>query len=138
MIQMQSTLGVADNTGARSVMCIKVLGGSKRRYAGIGDDDVNETVVQLPLPVSGTLRNLRVRVSVAPGPVTAPVQQWTFTVRINGANTALSCVIAEAATSCADLANSVVITEGQLISMQIVPSGNPSTNKLNWSMRIDQ
>ena len=34
---MQSTLGVADNTGARSVMCIKVLGGSHRRYAGIGD-----------------------------------------------------------------------------------------------------
>ena len=37
MIQMQSMLDVADNTGARSVMCIKVLGGSKRRYAGVGD-----------------------------------------------------------------------------------------------------
>src|SRR5574343_363427 len=37
MIQMQSRLDVADNTGAKSVMCIKVLGGSKRRYAGIGD-----------------------------------------------------------------------------------------------------
>ena len=37
MIQMQTILDVADNTGARSVMCIKVLGGSKRRYAGIGD-----------------------------------------------------------------------------------------------------
>jgi large subunit ribosomal protein L14 len=37
MIQMQSMLNVADNSGARSVMCIKVLGGSKRRYAGIGD-----------------------------------------------------------------------------------------------------
>jgi len=37
MIQMQTVLNVADNTGARSVMCIKVLGGSKRRYAGIGD-----------------------------------------------------------------------------------------------------
>lgn len=37
MIQMQTTLGVADNTGARHVMCIKVLGGSKRRYAAIGD-----------------------------------------------------------------------------------------------------
>src|SRR5437868_8930693 len=37
MIQMQSILDVADNTGARSVMCIKVLGGSKRRYASIGD-----------------------------------------------------------------------------------------------------
>ena len=37
MIQMQTVLNVADNTGARSVMCIKVLGGSRRRYAGIGD-----------------------------------------------------------------------------------------------------
>jgi len=37
MIQMQSMLQVADNSGARRLMCIKVLGGSKRRYAGIGD-----------------------------------------------------------------------------------------------------
>ena len=37
MIQMQSNLDVADNSGAKRVMCIKVLGGSKRRYAAIGD-----------------------------------------------------------------------------------------------------
>jgi large subunit ribosomal protein L14 len=37
MIQMQSTLDVADNSGARRLMCIKVLGGSRRRYAKIGD-----------------------------------------------------------------------------------------------------
>lgn len=37
MIQMQTRLSVADNSGARSVQCIKVLGGSKRRYAGVGD-----------------------------------------------------------------------------------------------------
>lgn len=37
MIQMQSLLDVADNSGARKIQCIKVLGGSKRRYAGIGD-----------------------------------------------------------------------------------------------------
>jgi len=37
MIQMQSKLSVADNSGAKMVQCIKVLGGSKRRYAGIGD-----------------------------------------------------------------------------------------------------
>ncbi|EGQ9290027.1 50S ribosomal protein L14 [Vibrio vulnificus] len=37
MIQMQSMLDAADNSGARSVMCIKVLGGSHRRYAHIGD-----------------------------------------------------------------------------------------------------
>ncbi len=37
MIQMQSRLNVADNSGAKEVMCVKVLGGSKRRYAQIGD-----------------------------------------------------------------------------------------------------
>ena len=37
MIQMQTVLDVADNSGARRIQCIKVLGGSKRRYAGVGD-----------------------------------------------------------------------------------------------------
>ncbi len=37
MIQVQTRLKVADNTGAKEIMCIKVLGGSKRRYANIGD-----------------------------------------------------------------------------------------------------
>ncbi len=37
MIQMQTVLDAADNSGARRLMCIKVLGGSHRRYAGIGD-----------------------------------------------------------------------------------------------------
>jgi large subunit ribosomal protein L14 len=37
MIQMQSILTVADNSGAKKVKCLKVIGGSKRRYAGIGD-----------------------------------------------------------------------------------------------------
>ena len=37
MIQQESRLKVADNTGARELLCIRVLGGSKRRYAGVGD-----------------------------------------------------------------------------------------------------
>lgn len=37
MIQQETRLSVADNTGARELMCIKVLGGSRRRYAGLGD-----------------------------------------------------------------------------------------------------
>ena len=37
MVQMQTVLDVADNSGAKKVMCIKVLGGSKRKYASIGD-----------------------------------------------------------------------------------------------------
>ena len=37
MVQMQSYLKVADNTGAKEIMCIRVLGGTRRRYANIGD-----------------------------------------------------------------------------------------------------
>lgn len=40
MIQQESRLNVADNSGAKQVLCIKVLGGSKRRYASIGDEIV--------------------------------------------------------------------------------------------------
>jgi large subunit ribosomal protein L14 len=48
MIQMQSILEVADNSGAKRLMCIKVLGGSKRRYAGVGDIVVASVKAALP------------------------------------------------------------------------------------------
>ncbi len=48
MIQMESNLDVADNSGARRVQCIKVLGGSKRRYAGIGDTIVVSVQEAIP------------------------------------------------------------------------------------------
>lgn len=48
MIQMQSRLKVADNSGAREVQCIKVLGGSKRRYASVGDIIVVSVKEALP------------------------------------------------------------------------------------------
>ena len=50
MIQMQSMLSVADNSGAKRVMCIKILGGSKRRSAGIGD--IIKVTVKEALPNS--------------------------------------------------------------------------------------
>lgn len=48
MIQMQTRLGVADNSGARQVQCIKVIGGSKRRYASIGDTIIVSVKEALP------------------------------------------------------------------------------------------
>ncbi|MEG1972599.1 MAG: uL14 family ribosomal protein, partial [Oscillospiraceae bacterium] len=37
MVQMQTYLKIADNTGAKEIMCIRVLGGTRRKYAGVGD-----------------------------------------------------------------------------------------------------
>ena len=51
MIQMETMLNVADNSGARRVKCVKVLGGSKRRYAGLGDVIIG--AVQEATPGSG-------------------------------------------------------------------------------------
>jgi large subunit ribosomal protein L14 len=48
MIQVESKLEVADNSGAREVRCIKVLGGSRRRYAGLGDIIVVSVIECLP------------------------------------------------------------------------------------------
>jgi len=48
MIQMQTILDVADNTGAKQAMCIKVLGGTRRRYAAIGDIIVASVKKSLP------------------------------------------------------------------------------------------
>ena len=59
MIQMQSLLKIADNSGARSVMCIKVLGGSKRRYAKIGD--VIKISVQSAIPRGKVKKGVRRR-----------------------------------------------------------------------------
>lgn len=61
MIQPQTLLNVADNTGAKKVMCIKVLGGSKRKYAGIGDLVV---VAVKSAAVKGVVKNHTVQKAV--------------------------------------------------------------------------
>ena len=64
MIQMQTMLKVADNSGARKVMCFKVLGGSKRRYAGLGDViicSVKEATPNAPVKKGDVVRCVIVR-----------------------------------------------------------------------------
>ena len=66
MIQMQTNLEVADNSGARRVMCIKVLGGAKRRYAAVGDVivvSVKEAIPRGRVKKGDVLRAVVVRTS---------------------------------------------------------------------------
>ena len=50
MIQMRTNLEVADNSGARRVQCIKVLGGSRRKYASVGDVEVGSHLDHVTAP----------------------------------------------------------------------------------------
>jgi len=64
MIQQQSRLAVADNTGAKELMCIRVLGGTGRRYAGIGDvivAVVKEAAPNMPVKKSDVVKAVIVR-----------------------------------------------------------------------------
>lgn len=64
MIQMQSRLKVADNSGAKEIMCIKVLGGAGRRYAGVGDiivASVKEAIPQGKVKEGDVVRAVVVR-----------------------------------------------------------------------------
>lgn len=66
MIQMQTNLDVADNSGARRVMCIKVLGGSKRKYASVGDVivvSVKEAIPRARVKKGDVMRAVVVRTS---------------------------------------------------------------------------
>ena len=66
MIQMQTNLEVADNSGARRVMCIKVLGGAKRRYASVGDVivvSIKEAIPQAKVKKGEVARAVIVRTS---------------------------------------------------------------------------
>jgi large subunit ribosomal protein L14 len=62
MIQMQSRLRVADNTGAREIMCINVLGGTRRKYAHVGDIIIAS--VKRAIPNAGTKKGDVVRAVV--------------------------------------------------------------------------
>ncbi len=62
MIQQESILRIADNTGAKSALCIRVLGGSLRRYAGVGD--VNVATVKDAIPNAGIKKGEVVRAVV--------------------------------------------------------------------------
>ena len=82
MIQQESRLKVADNTGAREILCIRVAGGSRRRYAGVGDIVVGTVKQAIP---HGSVRKGEVVKAVVSAPrsssaaTTAPTSPSTRT-----------------------------------------------------------
>ena len=106
-------------------------------WVGIGDGARSEAVQQVPSPVSGTIRGLQVRLSGNAGVAGGNVQQYTFVLRINGANTAVTCFIQEASNVCSDLTNTVAISEGDAFALQSTGSGNPTARSVTWSFVID-
>lgn len=82
---------------------------------------------------AGKLTNFYVELHGSPG----AGKSYTFTLRINGVDTALVVAIADAATSGSDLVNEVNVSAGDLLSISCVPAGTPTARKARWSMLFE-
>lgn len=93
----------------------------------------SESSHQLVMPISGDISKLYVKLSGAPDNG-GGTQSYVLTVRKNSTDTALTCTISEAQTTCEDKLNSFSVTEGDLISISTVPSGTPTARVPSLSM----
>jgi len=95
-----------------------------------------EADVEQALPFAGTLSKLQVRIDGTAGPAGSG-EFYSFVIRQNGVSTPVTCVILETATSCADMANSVVFAAGDLIAVLVVPSAsNPNARAMRWTAQF--
>lgn len=90
----------------------------------VNKGSTTEAVVSTTIPVTGTFRNMYINVSTAP----VGVQTVIATLRVNGSDTAVTCTITGAATSCSDTSNSAAVTAGQLWSIKVVYSATAASS----------
>jgi hypothetical protein len=88
-----------------------------------------ESLGQQPMPAAGTLSNF----TAGAGLVPAAGRTWAVTVDKNGSATTVTCTISNPANTCTDSTHSVSFSAGDLISVKVVPSGNPTAATGRWS-----
>ena len=111
------------------------LSASATRFVPLFFSNVNatENVVDQVMAIAGTLANFYVRLDGSPGGATS----YTLTVRKNGTDTTLTCVISGSAIACSDTTNSVSFSAGDLISVKSVPSAtNPTARAMRWTAKF--
>ena len=96
---------------------------ANNNFLRFGSQSVTENVCQFPMTRSGSLQNLFVKMFAN----TAGGSSTTFTVRLNGANTALTCTVAAATQTSSDTTHSVTVAAFDSISLQVTFTGNPGT-----------
>jgi len=106
-------------------------------YVGMGESAATENKVSIPSPFSGTVSGFRIRTNVGPDSG-GGTQSYTFTLRVAGSSTSLTCTIAEAATACNNLVNSAAINAGDPVSVQVQESGagTPTAVSVTWSFLV--
>ncbi len=92
-----------------------------------------DAIGSIIVPTGGVLKNLYLKSRVAPGAGTS----WAVTLMLNGASQSLTATIADVATTANDTTNTVTVAAGDLISLQIVATGSPTSTSLSYGMSFD-
>jgi hypothetical protein len=93
-----------------------------------------EASAQQIVPLAGTLSKFYVHLSGSPG----NGRSFSFFVRVDGADTAVTCTVADANTSCSDTTHSVAINAGSLIAIRAAGAGNPTARSFGWTALFGQ
>lgn len=116
----------ASNTSTSAARLLPLVNGSAA--SGYVSSNIN---ARTPVAASGTITTFYARVETAPGVGTS----WTFTVQKNGADTTMSCVIADSATNCADSGHTIAVTEGSDdLGVKVTPASTPTTSAMQFGM----
>lgn len=104
---------------------------SATNYAGFYSAFVasNDTTVRNISPITGIIEGLYVVANTAPG----SGKSYTLTIQKNGADTSVTCTISDLSTSCSDSTHAVLMSAADTYSIKSVPSGTPSSSRLNFS-----
>lgn len=97
--------------------------------------DNTESVVQTLAPAAGSLTEMRVESIGGGSPGSG--KSFTFTVRINGADSNLSCAVSDTGTTCNDTCGDCTLSAGDLVSIKSVPSGTPTSDEYAWTLLFD-
>jgi hypothetical protein len=139
LVGEQGAPGPAGTPGAPGKAGVGILGGTTATALLTGGSDQflgsfnvdrsrTEADTQLPIPTDGTFSRLYVTLSGSPG----AGRSWTFVIRTNGQDTPVTCAIQDLATSCTDLVNPATFNAGDLFSIRVIGSGNPTTRIVKW------
>jgi hypothetical protein len=116
----------ASNTSTSAARLLPLANGSGA--SGYSSSNIN---ARTPVAASGTVTTFYARVETAPGAGTS----WTFVVQKNGADTTMSCTIADAATNCSDSGHQISVTEGtDDLDVKVTPASTPTTSAMQFAM----
>lgn len=112
------------------------LSTSSADYLATTSISTTEAIIQTPFPYAATVKNMFIQMQNGGTP--GGSASYTFTLRDNGSGTTLNCTISGSNSKCSDTTHTPTVSQGDLWTIQSIPSSSPSSQGINWCIEVDQ